>query len=177
MNAINKIGDRSLIGWHVICTKPRHEKKVYDELLFQKFVSYLPMIKQTSKWSDRYKILEKPLFPSYVFVFLNNIPEYHQTLKINGVVSYIRFNNKPAKVKEAEIETIKRVIDNCTQIELAQQDIEPGTYCFIQTGPLAGFECEVISLNRKNRILVRINSLRQNITAKINIDNLLMPVK
>jgi len=155
------------VGWHVVYTKPRHEKKVFEELIYHKYNCYLPLIKQTSIWSDRQKIIDKPLFSSYVFVFLNNMVEYYQTLQINGAVSFIRFCNKPAIVKESEIEIIKKMIDSCSQIELAKQEIKIGEKRLIQSGPLAGFECEVVSVNGKNKILVRINSLKQNITAEL----------
>ncbi|MCL1937482.1 MAG: hypothetical protein FWF52_03685 [Candidatus Azobacteroides sp.] len=55
-------------GWHVVYTKVRHEKKVHEELINQKYHSYLPAIRYTAKWSDRQKITEKLLFPSYVIV-------------------------------------------------------------------------------------------------------------
>jgi len=164
------------VGWHVIYTKPRHEKKVFEELIYHKYNSYLPLIKQTSIWSDRQKIIDKPLFPSYVFVFLNNMVEYYQTLQINGAVSFIRFNNHPAIVKESEIETIKKMIESCSQIELVQQEIKVGDKRLIQSGPLAGFECEIVSVNGKNKILVRINSLKQNITAELNTSYLLKSI-
>lgn len=166
----------SYFGWHVVYTKPRHEKKVFDEFIFQKYNSYLPLIKQTSIWSDRKKSIEKPLFPSYVFVFLRNAKEYYRVLEVNGVVSFIRFNNQPAIVKESEIELIKKMIETSSQIELAQQDIKTGEKCRIQSGLLNGFECEVISINGKNKLLVRINSLRQNITAELNGDYLLKKI-
>ena len=156
------------VGWHVIYTKPRHEKRVFEELTCQKFTSYLPVIKHTSQWCDRQKIIDKPLFPSYIFVNLQNAIEYHRALQINGAVSFIRFNDKPAIVKESEIETIKKMIENCSKIELAQQNIRVGEKCQIQSGPLAGFKCEVISMTGKNKILVRIDSLRQNITAELD---------
>jgi len=172
-NNTNKCGFNFLTGWHVLYTKPRHEKKVFEELMGQKYISYLPLIKHTSIWSDRQKIIDKPLFPSYVFVFLHSIIDYHRTLQIDGAVSFIRFNNKPAIVKETEIDTIKKMIDNCSNIELAKQEIKIGEKRIIQSGALAGFECEIITINGKNRLLVRIDSLRQNITAELNVSNLI----
>ena len=54
--------------WYAIYTRPRWEKKV-NHLLLQKGVeSYCPLNKVRRKWSDRIKIIEEPLFKSYVFV-------------------------------------------------------------------------------------------------------------
>jgi transcription antitermination factor NusG len=165
-----------LNGWYVIYTKPRHEIKVFTELIFKKYNSYLPLVKHTSIWNDRQKVIDKPLFPSYVFVFLHNMLDYHKALQINGVVSFIRFNNQPAKVKESEIETIKKMIENCSNIELAQHDIKVGEKHTIQSGVLAGFECEVVSINGKSKILVRIDSLSQNIIAELKVSSLIKSI-
>lgn len=160
-------------GWYVIYTKSCHEKRVYDELIYQRYNSFLPLIKQTSIWSDRKKIIERPLFPSYVFVFLNNMFDYQKILYINGVVSFISFDNKLAVVKETEIEMIKIMIENCSEIKLVKQDIKIGEKYQIQSGPLTGYRCEVISIDGKNKLHIQINLLRQNIMAELNASYLI----
>ncbi|MDR0605400.1 MAG: UpxY family transcription antiterminator [Bacteroidales bacterium] len=154
-------------GWYVVYTKPCHEKKVYEELLFRCYISYLPLIKKTSVWSDRRKVVEKPLFPSYVFVYLEHVSKYYEVLQIKGVVTFIRFCCQLARVKESEIETIKKLIANCSTLNLSSLNVTVGDKRTILSGPLAGFECEVISISKGNRkILVRIDSLKQNIIAE-----------
>jgi transcription antitermination factor NusG len=59
-------------GWYVMYTKPRHEKQVTRQLELLEINSYLPTIKTLRKWADRKKYVVMPLFPSYVFVNLEN---------------------------------------------------------------------------------------------------------
>jgi transcription antitermination factor NusG len=54
--------------WHVIYTKSKWEKKVDSLLLQRGFESWCPVQKKERQWSDRKKIIEEPLFRSYVFV-------------------------------------------------------------------------------------------------------------
>ena len=54
--------------WHVIYTKSKWEKKVEGLLLKSGIESWCPVQKKERQWSDRKKIIEEPLFRSYVFV-------------------------------------------------------------------------------------------------------------
>jgi len=54
--------------WLAIYSRPRWEKKVSQLLTEKGLESYCPVNKVRRKWSDRVKIVEEPLFKSYVFV-------------------------------------------------------------------------------------------------------------
>jgi transcription antitermination factor NusG len=154
-------------GWYVIYTKPRHEKKVFEDLRLRNYTAYLPLINHLSQWSDRRKLIEKPLFPSYVFVYLEDMASYNRILPVDGVVLFITFGGKLAVVKESEIEVIKQLIMHCREIELIRADIKIGEKRRIMFGPLAGYDCEAVCYKGKDRIIVRIESLRQNIMAEV----------
>jgi transcription antitermination factor NusG len=157
-----------LNGWYVIYTRPKYEKKVQEELVSKEYISYLPLIKKTSIWSDRRKIIEVPLFPSYIFVYLNDIRIYYKLLQIKGVVNFIKFENKFAIVKDTEIETIKLLITKSSGVEL-KPEIKTGDKKRITSGIFSGYECEVSSYNGKNKVYVKIGSLQQTIVAEMDI--------
>ncbi len=54
--------------WRIIYTQNRFEFKVEDQLSQLDIEHYLPKIKVLRKWSDRYKWVHVPAFPSYIFV-------------------------------------------------------------------------------------------------------------
>src|SRR5437879_11574594 len=54
--------------WYALQTRPRHEKKVTAELERKGIPSYLPLLAQVHRWTDRSKIVRVPLFPGYAFV-------------------------------------------------------------------------------------------------------------
>jgi transcription antitermination factor NusG len=93
--------------WFVIYTRPRWEKKVHSLLLAKGVESYCPLHKVRRKWSDRIKLVEEPLFKSYVFV---KVDEAGRTLvrMTDGVVNFVYWNGKPASIKEKEIQTIRK---------------------------------------------------------------------
>ncbi|QHI35463.1 Transcription antitermination protein RfaH [Kordia antarctica] len=157
------------IGWHVLYVRSRWERKVYESLKEISLDPFLPQIKTIKQWSDRKKTIIKPLFPSYVFVNINSSLEYHKALSLNGVCSFIRFRNEYARVTTKEIEQIKLLVGdvNITDIETNIKLPEIGEIKKINYGPLNGLNCEIIKVDNHNKIIVRIDSLRQNIIATI----------
>ncbi|WP_430408774.1 UpxY family transcription antiterminator [Kordia sp.] len=156
-------------GWHVLYVKSRHEKKVYDLLLELSLDAFLPLMKTVKKWSDRKKIIYQPLFPSYVFVNLTSSLDFHKALSVSGACAYIRFGKEYAKVTDKEINNIKFLVqeDEITEINVNAQLPKKGELKEITYGPLEGLVCEILKVNNENKIVVRIDSLQQNITATI----------
>jgi transcription antitermination factor NusG len=100
--------------WYAIYTKPRWEKKVARLLQENGIESYCPLNKVQRKWSDRVKVVEEPLFKSYVFVRVNE-EEKTPVRMTNGVVNYVYWQGKPALVKDKEIEPL---CDSCTNTKM-----------------------------------------------------------
>ena len=74
--------------WHVIYTKSKWEKKVEGLLLNANIESWCPVQKKERQWSDRKKIIEEPLFRSYVFVKIDK-EEHSKVLGTIGVVNFL----------------------------------------------------------------------------------------
>jgi transcription antitermination factor NusG len=143
--------------WLAIYTRPRWEKKV-NTLLIQKGIeSYCPLNKVRRKWSDRIKLVEEPLFKSYVFVKINE--EGRSDVRMtNGVVNFVYWNGKPAVIKEKEISTIKRFLEEYENVEVLKKEIQPGERVRIASGLMMDQEGNVIEVKNK--------------TAKVSIDSL-----
>ena len=158
-----------VIGWHVLYVKSRWEKKVYNSLRNISLDSFLPRVKVICRWNDRKKVILKPLFPSYVFVNINSSLEFHKALSVNGACAYIRFGKEYARVTEKEINQIKLLVGdkNITDIETNAELPKVGEIRKITYGPLNGLDCEIIKINNEYKIVVKIKSLHQNITAVV----------
>ncbi|MFD2586090.1 UpxY family transcription antiterminator [Croceitalea marina] len=161
-------------GWHVLYVKPRWEQKVFDSLNEISLEAFLPRVKTIRQWSDRKKTILKPLFPSYVFVNIHSSLELHKALSVKGVCAYIRFGREYAIVGDKEIAQIRFIIGekDITNIETVTELPKIGESKKILYGALAGLECEIIQADNHSKIIVRIDSLRQNIMATIPLHNL-----
>ncbi|WP_075342500.1 UpxY family transcription antiterminator [Tenacibaculum agarivorans] len=156
-------------GWHVLYVRSCYERKVKDLLEEISIESFLPQVKTIKQWSDRKKVILKPLFPSYVFVNINSFLEFHKALSVYGACAYIRFGEEYARVTEKEINDIKLIVgdNDISDIETNVKLPKVGEVKKITHGPLNGLNCEIIKVNNHNKIMVRIDSLRQNIVATI----------
>jgi len=156
-------------GWHVLCVKPFHERKIYALLLESSINAFLPLVETVRRWSDRKKIILKPLFPSYIFVNLDSSLDFYKALDLQGAFTYISFGGEYAKVPDDEINKIKLLVGakEITEIEMNVKTPKIGEIKKISFGSLKGLECKILKVNNASKIIVRIDSLQQNITATI----------
>jgi transcription antitermination factor NusG len=158
--------------WFAIYTRPRWEKKVYKLLQEKGIDTYCPLNKVHRKWSDRMKIVEEPLFKSYVFV---KVTEEEKTAvrMTHGVVNFVYWLGKPAIIKEKEIEVIKRFLNDHHDVEVRSIDIKAGKKILVQSGILMGKEGTVKKVLHK-KVEVIIESIGFALTAYIDKSKLVL---
>src|SRR5207245_10633531 len=54
------------LQWYAIQTRSRHEKFVDSQLKQRGVTTFLPLVNELRRWSDRQKLVQLPLFSSYV---------------------------------------------------------------------------------------------------------------
>ena len=152
--------------WFALYTKPRWEKKV-NQLLNQKGVEcYCPLNRVKRKWTDRIKTIEEPLFKSYVFVKVDDT-ERTKVRLTNGVINFVYWNGKPAIVKEKEIQTIKRFLDEHEAVQVRPMELIPNQTVLITSGAFMDQQAVVLDAN-KREVKVAILSLGQELIATID---------
>jgi transcription antitermination factor NusG len=159
------------LKWYAIYTRPRWEKKVNNLLTQRGIESYCPLNKVRRKWSDRIKTIEEPLFKSYVFVKIRE-EERTNVRMTNGVVNFVYSNGKPAIIKEKEIQTIKRFLDEYENVQVMKMDILPGDKVQVTAGPMMDKEGKVLEVKNK-MAKVCIDSLGYMLIAYINKSKLI----
>jgi transcription antitermination factor NusG len=152
--------------WLAVYTKPRWEKKVNQLLLAKGVECYCPLNKVRRQWSDRVKLVEEPLFKSYVFVKVAN--EHRTKVRLtNGVVNFVYWDGKPAIVRDKEIETIKRFLDEHENVEAHQVEIKAQQQVRITAGTMMDKVGTVLSVGKK-KVKVAIDSLGYVLVAYID---------
>ncbi|HEY6062056.1 MAG TPA: UpxY family transcription antiterminator [Chitinophagaceae bacterium] len=147
-------------------TRPRWEKKV-NQLLTEKGVEcYCPLNKIRRKWSDRVKIVEEPLFKSYVFVKVNDADRTAVRMT-NGAINFVYWDGKPAIIKEKEIIAIKRFLNEYENVEAMPIDLKVNQRVRVTNGTLMDQEGKVLDIRRKTA-RVAIDSLGYILVAYID---------
>lgn len=152
--------------WLAVYTRPRWEKKVDQLLKEQGTESYCPLNKVRRKWSDRVKVIEEPLFKSYVFVKVSDLDRTPVRMT-PGVINFVYWDGKPAIIKEKEIATIRRFLDEYENVEVQPMDLKVDQRVKITKGPLMEQEGKVLALRHKT-VKVAIDSLGYILVAYID---------
>jgi transcription antitermination factor NusG len=152
--------------WYAVYTKPRWEKKVDALLAEQGLESYCPLNRIRKKWSDRMKWVDEPLFKSYVFVRV--YPEDQTKVRmVDGVLNYVYWLGKPAVIKDAEIEDIRRFLDEHSEVQVLPVEIRPDDRVVIRSGILMD-KTAVVQRVLQHTVEVVIESLGYKLVAKVD---------
>jgi transcription antitermination factor NusG len=149
--------------WYVIYTKPRWEKKISSVLDAKGIENYCPLNRIKKQWSDRKKILYEPLFKGYIFI---KIDEAHKwdVKQIEGIINYVYWLGKPAKVKEEEIITIKKFLSEFENVEVTDSIISRSTKVQVIQGVLMNYKGVVVEV-LGNKARVQIDSMGIRLSA------------
>jgi len=152
--------------WYALYTRPRAEKLVFQRLVEEGIETFLPLQKTYRMWSDRKKLVEKPLLSSYIFVKTNskNFPIVYKT---NGVVKFVSFEGQPVSIPQNQIDNLRLLINTDAEIEVSSEKFATGDNVEVTNGSLIGLTGELIKIGSKNRVVVRIDRLDQNLILKI----------
>src|SRR5215470_916267 len=104
------------VYWLAIWTRSRHEQTVREQLERKHSEAFLPTVTRWSRWKDRKKQIDWPLFPGYCFarfVGRDRLP----ILTCSGVVNIVAFDGEIAPIPGHEIDAIRRLVESDLQFD------------------------------------------------------------
>ena len=140
-------------NWYVVYTKPKWEKKVAERLNEMGVVAYCPLISKTSQWSDRKKVINVPLFNSYIFVQIKE-KERNKVFDVTGAIRYLFWLGKPAIVKNLEIEAIQNWLLAPATYEVSLEIWKKGDKIVLDSGPFISQSAIIQEVNKNHYILI-----------------------
>ena len=164
---VKQEGNGPIPKWYAVYTKARFEKRVQEKLKEQGIEAYLPLIKTMRQWSDRKKMVEIPLFSSYVFVRIDR-RFYDQVLQTHGVVKYVTFEGKAAAIPPEQIDSLKIIVNSNEKVETTWEKRKKGDRVVVTAGSLKGLKGELITEGDRKKVLVRIDGINQNLTIEVH---------
>lgn len=156
--------------WYAVYTLPRWEKKVARTLDEKGYEAYCPLNRVVRQWSDRKKTVEEPLFKGYVFVQVSE-KEKWSLKQLPGILNYVYWNGKPGVIRDEEIITIKRFLNQFSDVEVSDCRLDVATRVKIKAGILMNYEGIVVEVHG-NRASVRIESMGIQLSATFEKKNL-----
>ena len=148
--------------WYLLACKPKEEKRAQQNLLQQEIVSFLPLIpSQKTLRGGKTQVVEIPLFPGYLFAFIDDIDaSYRYVRNTRGVRDFVRFGNHLAQMDDGQIQGLMEILrQNQQQAETQVQRFSAGDKVIITDGPFKWLEAVFAASDGDERSMLLINIL------------------
>lgn len=148
--------------WYALYVKMHHEKKTAEKLSEMGVTNYLPVQEVVRQWSDRKKKMKMVVIPMMVFVRTDEKERLELIRNMSSVTGCLfdRSAGQPAIIPDEEMERFKFMLDFSDEaVHFLDRALAPGDKIRVIKGPLSGLEGEMIHLDRKTQIVVRIRQL------------------
>ena len=147
--------------WLVAYVQSCLEKKTAQRLAAMGIECYLPVQSEIRQWSDRRKRVERLVIPMMIFVHVTP-QERPLPLSLQAVSRYmvLRGESTPAVIPDEQMDRFRFMLDYSPEaVEMCSAPLAPGDAVKVIKGPLAGLEGELITVNGKSKVAVRLDML------------------
>jgi len=152
--------------WFAIWTRSRHEQVVREEIERRQLEAFLPTVIKWSRWKDRKKKIDWPLFPGYCFARFKP-QESLGILKCTGVVNIVSFEGRPASIPEHEIDGIRRLVESDLQYDPCPM-IQEGMMVEVTHGPLKGVVGRLLRKGTHARLVLSVELIGQAVSVEVD---------
>lgn len=126
--------------WFVIWAESRAEKKVAQRMAAMGLEPWLPIVVERHRWSDRWREVEVPLFPGYLFAKATNA-DWHRILRTPGVLTVVKNGEAPAMLTDVFVSQLRDALGRDGAIPEPVTDLVDlalGDEVIVQEGILRG---------------------------------------
>jgi transcription antitermination factor NusG len=152
--------------WYAVRVRSRYEHTVGIHLQGRGYESFVPLYKGRHRWSDRFKEIDLPLFPGYVFCQfspLNRLP----ILSIPGVVNIVGVGRTPVPIDESEIAAIQGAVKSGLPSR-PWPFLEIGHRVRIEYGPLSGVQGILLGFRGHQRLVLSVTLLQRSVAVQVD---------
>jgi transcription antitermination factor NusG len=159
--------------WYALFVRSRHEFVTTGQLRKQGVEVFLPSITRMRRWSDRDKAVKFPLFPGYVFVYVQPSAEtFMSIVRTHGTVAFVSQEpGYPARIDPQEMQSLRRIVESGENFDIYPHLCE-GATVLVKQGPLKGATGVLVKKEDHSMFLVNISILGRSIGTKVNAEDL-----
>jgi transcription antitermination factor NusG len=154
------------VAWYAVWTRSRHEQVVREQIEQKGYEAFLPTIPKWSRWKDRKKKIDWPLFPGYCFARFDP-KDRLSILKCTGVVTIVSFDGEIAPIPENEIEGICTLVQSDLQYDPCPL-IQEGEMVEVVHGPLKGVIGRLARKGAHARLILAVDLIGQAVSVEVD---------
>ena len=148
-------------NWFLVHCKPNSEQIALLNIENQEVRAFLPMQKLTRRKGNTFKMHLRPLFPGYLFVYMNlQAGHWRKINNTRGVARIVQLGINPCPVPNT---VVAALLERCDADHVLQDPgaLEVGNQAHISEGPLSGFVAEIIAIEPDSRVHLLLDIMGQ----------------
>ena len=159
--------------WILVYTKAKQEQRAKRNLENQGFEIFLPII-AFAKQNQTKSITLKPMFPRYLFVYINTaLDKWTRIQSTRGVSHLVVFGQRLAEIPNQMIAYFKSKADekDIFNQKTIMRQFHKGEKLVVKTGTFKGIEATFLTKKSQERVRVLLSFANHLITAEIPASN------
>jgi transcription antitermination factor NusG len=154
-------------NWYGLQTRPRHEKIVAHRLNERGVTTFLPLVSEVHRWSDRKKTVEVPLFGCYVFAkFIPNRVERLRVLRVDGVFGLVGARGEGTPIPDQQIDAVRSLVET-QQPWSSHPYLKIGQRVRVTSGVLDGLEGILVSRNGDRSLVISVDAIQRSLAVRV----------
>jgi transcription termination/antitermination protein NusG len=154
-------------NWYALQTRSRHEKIVVQRLQERGVTTFLPVVTEMHRWSDRKKSVEVPLFHCYVFAkFAPNRTERLRVLRVDGVFGLVGAGGEGSPIPQEQIDAVRNLVGGQVPWS-AHPFLSIGQRVRIRSGALNGVEGILVSRNGDRTLVISVDAIQRSLAVRV----------
>jgi transcription antitermination factor NusG len=152
--------------WIAAYTRSRHELVVASQFQQKGLDALLPTYRRLSRWSDRIRRTDTPLFPGYVFVRIGE-GDHLRVLQTGGVMSIVCRSGKPVPLSDADVDKLRICTANPAAVE-PHPYLRVGQRVRVKHGPFRGWEGVLVEKKNSTRLVLTVEQIMKSVSIDIS---------
>jgi transcription termination/antitermination protein NusG len=154
-------------NWYALLTKPRHEKLVSERLTERGVETFLPLVTEVHRWSDRNKVVQLPLFSCYVFArFVANRADCLRVLRVNGVLQLLGSRGEGTPIPNEQIDAVRTLVESPIPWS-AYPFLQIGQRVRIRGGALDGVQGILLSRAGNSTLVISVDLIQRSLAVRV----------
>jgi transcription antitermination factor NusG len=154
-------------SWYAVHTMARHEKRVAAQFEEKRVCTFLPLLHQVHRWTDRRTVVEIPMFSCYAFVrMVQTVEERLKVLRTPGVLGFVGSERQGTSIPDEQIESLRKAVSEKVPC-LPHPFISVGKRVRIRGGSLDGVEGILMLQGRDQSLVLSVELLQRSVSIRV----------
>jgi transcription antitermination factor NusG len=154
-------------NWYAVHIMARHEKRVAAQFEEMRVCTFLPLLHQVHRWSDRRTVVEIPMFSCYAFVHMvQTVEERLKVLRTPGVLGFVGSERQGTSIPDEQIESLRKAVSEKVPC-LPHPFISAGKRVRIRGGSLDGVEGILMRQGGDHSLVISVELLQRSVSIRV----------